>query len=164
MLYLQDSGVKTCMLLGKNSIHWYEVIEMELLATNVKNRQLIEAALLIYGTCVKNETPKIFNALAKGRIPLHVCLEKIHMNIVGFKLATILQTSKPKEIVVLTLDGSPHCIQLHFTAEQAKRVSKSNVNIKHYVVEKGKLIEISLDIVEIARHLSKVREAYCQKQ
>jgi hypothetical protein len=136
---------------------------MELLATNVKNRQLREAALLIYGTCVENEVPKIFNALAKGRIPLRVCLEKIHMNIVGFKLATILQTSKPKELVVLTLDGSPHCIQLHFTAEQTKRVSKSNINIKHYVIEKRKLIEIPPDVVEIARHLSMVQEA-CQKQ
>lgn len=137
---------------------------MELLTTNVKNRRLSEAALLIYGTCVENEAPKNFNALAKGRIPLHVCLEKIHMNIVGFKLATILQTSKPKEIVVLTLDGSPHCIQLHFTAEQAKRVSKSNVNIKHYVIERGKLVEISPDVVEIARHLSKVRRNCRRKQ
>lgn len=154
----------TDRLLGKYSTHLCEVIKMELLTTNVKDRRLSEAALLIYGTCVENEEPKIFNALAKGRISLHACLEKIHMNIVGFKLATILQTSKPKEIVVLTLDGSPHCIQLHFTVEQAKRVSKSNVNIKHYVIEKGKLIEISPDVVEIARHLSKVQEAYCKKQ
>ncbi|MEM2851267.1 MAG: 4Fe-4S ferredoxin [Candidatus Bathyarchaeia archaeon] len=137
---------------------------MELLTINVRNRQLSEAALLIHGTCVEKDAPKTFNTLAKGRIPLHVCLEKAHMNVVGFKLATILQTSKPKEIVVLTLDGSPHCIQLHFTAEQVKRVSKSNANIKHYVLEKGKLIEISRDAVEIARHLSKVQEICSQKQ
>jgi phosphoribosylanthranilate isomerase len=137
---------------------------MELLPTNVRNKRLSEAALLIYGTCVENEMPKIFNALAKGRVPLHVCLEKIHMNIVGFKLVTILQNSKPKEIVILTLDGSPHCIQLHFTAEQAKRISKSDVNIKHYVIEKGKCIEISPDVVEIARHFSKVKEACYQRR
>jgi hypothetical protein len=137
---------------------------MELLTTSVRNRRLSEAALLIYGTCVENEASKTFNLLAKGRIPLHACLEKIHMNIVGFKLATILQVSKPKEIVVLTLDGSPHCIQLHFTVEQVKRVSKSNVNIKHYVIEKGKLIEISPDVVEIARHLSKIQETCYQKR
>jgi len=131
---------------------------MELLSTNINHSKLRDSSLLVYGTCVEAEAQNIFKKLSKGRLSLHVCLEKEHMDKVGFKLAIILMTSKPREITVLTIDGSPHCLQLHFTVEQAKNITNSKVKITHYVIEHGKLIQISKDAVKTARHLSHIQK------
>ncbi len=131
---------------------------MELLSTNVKSKVLREGPLLLYGTCVEAEAPGVFRELSKGRIPLSVCLHKEHMDKVGFKIATIIMTSDPKEITVLTVDGSPHCLQLHLAVEQAKRIAKSEANVKHFVIEGGKSVEVSQDAVETARHLSQIQK------
>jgi hypothetical protein len=131
---------------------------MELLSTNVNHSKLRNSSLLVYGTCIGVEAQNIFKKLSKGRIPLKVCLEKEHMDKVGFKLATILTTSKPREITVLTIDGSPHCLQLHFTVEQAKNIANSKVKLTHYVIEHGKLIKISSEAVKMARHLSQIQK------
>ncbi len=131
---------------------------MELLSTNVKSKVLKEGPLLLYGTCIEAEAPEAFREFSKGRIPLSVCLHKEHMDKVGFKIATIIMTSDPKEITVLTVDGSPHCLQLHLAAEQAKRIAKSEVNIRHFVIEEGKLVEVSRNAVETARHLSRIQK------
>jgi len=131
---------------------------MELLSTNVNRLKLRNSSLLVYGTCVGVEAQNVFKKLSKGRVLLHVCLEEAHMDKVGFKLATILMTSKPREIIVLTIDGSPHCLQLHFTVEQAKNITNSKVKITHYVIEHGKLFQISSDTVKTARHLSKIQK------
>ena len=114
--------------------------------------------LLIYGKCVAEEYPSIFNLFAKDRVALAVCLEAEHMNMVGFKLASILCRIKLDEIVVLTVDGSPHCVQLHFMCEEVNRIFGGSLNIKHYVVEKGKAIEIPPKVVKYARYLSKIKK------
>jgi len=131
---------------------------MELLSTNVRAKFLREGRLLLYGTCVEAEAPEVFREFSKGRILLSVCLENEHMDKVGFKIATIIMTSYPKEMTVLTIDGSPHCLQLHLAAEQAKRIAKSEVNIKHFVIEGGKSVEVSQNAVETARHLSQIQK------
>lgn len=131
---------------------------MELLSTNVKSQFFREGSLLLYGTCVKAEAPGVFREFSKGRTPLSVCLEMEHMDKVGFKIATIFMTSDPKEMTVLTMDGSPHCLQLHLAAEQAKRIAKSEVNLRHFVIEKGESVEVSQDAVETARHLSRIQK------
>jgi hypothetical protein len=137
---------------------------MELLTTNVKHKRLQGSSLLIHGTCVDVEAPQIFREFSKRRIPLHVCLEKEHMNMVGFKLATILKTSKPKDIMVLTTDGSPHCLQLHFAVEQAKNIAGSDVKVAHYTIAHGKPFQISPEAVKTARHLSQIEKLLSKRK
>lgn len=137
---------------------------MELLTTNVKHERLSGSSLLIHGTCVDVEAPKIFREFSKGRIPLHACLEKDHMNLVGFKLATILKTSKPKDIQVLTMDGSPHCLQLHLAVEQAKTIARSDVKVTHYVVAHGESFQISPEAVRTARYLSQIEKLLSKRK
>lgn len=129
---------------------------MELLTTHVKHKRLNGGSLLIHGTCVNVEAPQIVKEFSKRRVPLQVCLEKEHMDMVGFKLTTILKASKPKDLIVLTIDGSPHCLQLHFAVEQAKDIARSAVKVAHYAIEHGKLFEISSKAVKAARHLSQI--------
>ncbi|RLE77245.1 MAG: 4Fe-4S ferredoxin [Thermoprotei archaeon] len=114
--------------------------------------------LLIYGTCVRDEYPHIFQDFSKGRTPLAVCLEKEHINMVGFKLAGLLTRLNVKEVVILTVDGSPHCVQLHFAIEEVEKILGRHINRKHYVIEDGKPIEISKTSVKKARYLSFVEK------
>lgn len=129
------------------------VIKMNLLSTNVKSPSLKGASLLIHGTCLKSENKRVFDELSQGRVPLEACLEETHMNIVGFKIATILRVSPPAEIVVLTMNGSPHCVQLHFVVEQAIQLTNSALKTRHLVVEKDTVHEVTPETVRLARHL-----------
>jgi hypothetical protein len=59
-------------------------------------------------------------------------------------------------VAALTIDGSPHCIQLHFLIEDIKRHFTPEVETDHYVVEKGNVHQVSAAAVKRARHLSKI--------
>mgnify|MGYP000294711917 CR=1 FL=1 len=114
--------------------------------------------VLIYGTCVRHEHPKIYESISQNRVPLAVCLEREHFNIVALKVASMLARVKLEELVVLTVDGSPHCVQLHMAIEEALKVTKSNIPVKHLVIENGEVIEIPPHCVKIARYLSKIKK------
>lgn len=113
--------------------------------------------ILIYGTCLRDEHPEILEKFSTDRVPLAVCLEEEHMNMVGFKLATMMKTCEPNEIVVLTVDGSPHCVQLHMMVEECLKLVPG-VTVKHYVVHKGDVIEVSSKVIKTSRYLSKVKK------
>lgn len=119
---------------------------MELLCTNVGSKifkQVSDSKILLYGTCVQQEYPEIFSEFSKNKICLAVCLEQFHANNAVEKLASILRynSDKIKELTVLTIDGSPHCIQLHFAAEDAKRITGSNVDINILSLKREKCLK-----------------------
>jgi len=129
----------------------------DLLDYNAAGRELRRnRRLLVYGTCVRDEHPGIFEEWSSGRVPLAACLEKTHFNMVALKLASILARVELEELVVLTVDGSPHCVQLHHAVEEAVRVTGSGVRVRHVVVEGGEAVEIPASTVKTARYLSKV--------
>jgi len=129
-----------------------------LLSTNVGSRRLRRCKrLLLVGSCVLQEHHKILEEYAEGRVCLHVCLETFHMNMAETKLACIIKMHHPEELVVLTVDGSPHCLQLHVLAEDMRRYFNLEVGIKHVVIEKGKTHVVSREAVKTARHLHKVQ-------
>ena len=127
----------------------------EFMTVNVCSKRFREKRkLLLYGECVRDEYPEIYQRYAAGRVSLAICMEKEHMNMVGFKLAGLLARIDLEEIVVLTVDGSPHCIQLHFTIEEVEKILGKNLNRKHYVIENGRAVSISKKTVKKARYLS----------
>jgi len=132
--------------------------KLRLMAVSVTSPHLKGKDLLIYSSCLPIEYPKIFEEKAKGKTPLSICMSEEHLDKVGFKIATIITHANPSSITILTMDGSPHCTQLHAIAEQAKRITQSNIKIVHLVVEKGSLIETSNQAVYMSRHLSKIEE------
>jgi hypothetical protein len=91
-----------------------------------------------------------------GYAVLIVCLEETHANQAGFKIASIVRYSQIERMTALTIDGSPHCVQLHFLIEDIKRHFTPEVETDHYVVEKGIVHQISAASVKRARHLSKL--------
>lgn len=130
----------------------------ELIKTKIYSKHLGNK-LLIFGSCIEQEYPEVLEKLSKDYIPLSVCLEESHMNTVIGKMLSIVNVNDLEEVMMLSQDGSPHCIGLHFVLETIKKMAKSNnFKTRYCVLEHGKLIEVSPEDVKIARHLSKVKE------
>lgn len=127
---------------------------MSLLSTSVTSRMLRGVDLLVYGRCIEVEFPEILRNFSRNRFPLSVCMEQVHMDIVGFKLLSIIRLSRIKGLTILTPDGSPHCIQLHYIGEHIRKIIGEKLLIRHFVVEKGKVFEIPVKVVRLSRHLS----------
>src|SRR3989338_5816276 len=127
---------------------------MELLSIDMGSKNFSNARILLYGKCLPQQFERFLHKLSKGRILLAACLQEHHMDNLGFKLATLLTYQTIKDIAVLTIDGSPHCLQLHLLAEQAKTITRKDLPIRHFVIEEGKLFEVTSETVKKARHLS----------
>lgn len=126
--------------------------------TNVASRFLREQRrLLVYGACVRDEYPQIFEKFSGERVPLAVCLEAEHFNVVALKLASMMARVELEEVVVLTVDGSPHCVGLHHAVEEALKVTRGRAKVRHVVIEEGDVIEVSEQAVKTARYLSRVQ-------
>jgi len=115
----------------------------------------ISQRILVYSACIDEEYPEILDKF-KDRTKLSICLEEHHINKVAKKLMAIIHKRKVKDVTILTMDGSPHCVQLHFALEEIENYF--DIEIKHYVIEKGELIEVSKESVRSARHLSEVEK------
>ncbi|MGQ9723579.1 MAG: hypothetical protein ACUVXA_19940 [Candidatus Jordarchaeum sp.] len=130
---------------------------MRLLETNVGSRSVRGKDLLIYSVCIKNEYPDILMEFTNGKTALWACLELEHLNMLVYKIATMLRLSDPpKSIHVLTVDGSPHCVQLHYAVEEAKKISGSKIEVRHFVLSKGVVKEVSPLRVRKSRYLGKL--------
>ncbi len=131
---------------------------MKLRETWVKAPFLKDAALLIVGECVKAVQKTVYEEFAEGRKVLTSCPEAENAESVAAKLASIMKCSVPREIVILTMDGSPHCFALHAALNNAIFVTGSNIPCKHVVIVAGKAVAISPETITVARYLHLVQE------
>lgn len=131
-----------------------------LMRTNVGDKKLRDKGhLLLIGSCLMERFPEIVEEYAKSREEktiLHICLEETHMNMAGFKIASMVSYAGIGAISVLTIEGSPHCVQLHYLAEDIKRHFIQKLKTNHFVIEKGEVLEVSPESVKRSRHLSKI--------
>ncbi|NVM01765.1 MAG: 4Fe-4S ferredoxin [Candidatus Helarchaeota archaeon] len=132
-----------------------------LLETNLGDNELREKRrILLTGTCLIRRYPDILkDFLKKFNSPAqqHICLETHHMDQVGYKLTLMIRYSSIEELTILTIDGSPHCLQLHYLAEDQCKFYP-DLKINHFVIEKGTVHEIESKAVKISRHLHKVQK------
>lgn len=135
---------------------------LHLMRINVGDSRIREKGrLLLVGSCMMSRYPEIVEEYVNrkdGYAILQVCLEETHVNQAGFKIGSIVRYSDLDEIVALTVDGSPHCVQLHFVIEDIKRHFTPDVETDHYVVERGTVHQITPKAVKRARHLSKIQK------
>lgn len=134
-------------------LEYRKLISYNAAGSELRNKKKI----LIYGTCVRDEHSEIYAKFEKNRIPLAVCLEEEHFNMIALKLASIVARIDLEEIIILTVDGSPHCVQLHHVAEEVAKIVGKQVNFKHFVIENKKVIEIDSKTIKTARYLSKIK-------
>jgi len=131
---------------------------VKLLETWVKAPFLRDASLLVVGECVQAVSYDVYKKFEEGRVVLTSCPEAENAGSVMGKLAAIITCSNPKEVTVLTMEGSPHCFMLHAALNQAVFITGSNVSSKHFVVVDGKAAEISPESVRLGRHLHLVQK------
>ena len=127
-----------------------------LLSTNIYDKDLEDRILLI-GSCLKKIHPEIVDEFAQkynGHV-FDICLEETHYNKLMSKLFDILALGKTSEVGILTVDGSPHCVQMHYTAKYIKRGFKHNIEFRHFVITKiGKVIEVDPEKVDQSKNFA----------
>jgi len=120
----------------------------------VKSPVLKGADLLIASACLPSVNKELFQEISEGKVVLLACPEEespIHYG----KIATIIRSSQPRTVAVVTIDGSPHCFTLHASLNLAEYLLGTRLSKKHYVVVDGrKLVEITSNAVRLARYLS----------
>ncbi len=127
---------------------------MDLMSTNAKGKNVRGKKLLLYGSCL-DESPEYLEKF-KDYTKLAFCPEREHINMAFYKLMAMLSVAE--ELVVITTDGSPHCVQMHYIAEEILRYSAKKFPLRHFVVNNGKIIEVSSEDVKISRYLSKIKK------
>jgi len=124
----------------------------------VKTPILKGADIVIASACLPYVNYKLFSEISKGKVVLLACPERENPTHYG-KIASIIRSSKPKSITVVTVDGSPHCFTLHASVNEAEYILGEKVERKHYVVVNGREIrEITPNTIRVARYLHLVNE------
>jgi hypothetical protein len=130
------------------------VLSLKLMETWVKASFLQGAPILIIGECIQSAFPKLWHEFTKKRITLTSCPQAEGFSGLTDKLATLIKCSSPKEMTILTVDGSPHCNMLHASANGASFLTETDIPTKHLVIAKeGDVREISSETVRLSRYL-----------
>lgn len=129
--------------------------EQNLLETRVSSKK-VGRRVLVYSSCISSEYPDILVKF-QGYTKLKACLTSQSFEKIAWKLLTLARVRKLREIAALTMDGSPHCLQLHFALEDIRKVYP-RLRVVHYVLEKGVLYEVSDKAVKAARHLKEIED------
>lgn len=120
--------------------------------------EIFEDKFLVVGSCVKDLYPEISEKFKNewGNV-VDFCLENNHYNQLMAKLFDILSLGKTKKVGFLTVDGSPHCVQMHFSSKYLLRGLKNKVEFQHFVIDKnGKVLEINLETIDKSKNLAKI--------
>nr|WP_157864712.1 4Fe-4S ferredoxin [Thermogladius calderae] len=127
-------------------------------STWVKAPHLEGGEILVASACLPVVNPELFEKLSKNRAVLLACPERESAAYYG-KLASMIRSTKPRKLVVVTIDGSPHCFALQASVNEAEYILGEKVDREHYVVVDGReLKKISPNAVRVARYLSIVNE------
>lgn len=117
-------------------------------------------SVIIYGCDIHEVAPHHLYRLVHGidgkKSLYYFCAEKSHIHELAQKLPTILRLGRVNSVHILTKDGSPHDVQMHTLTEEVAENMNFMGNVCHYVVEKGRMYEISRRAVRKSRHLSEI--------
>ena len=127
----------------------------DLLKTNVYD---VSDNIVIVGSCLSRMQPEAFKKIKSISEDMYeLCLESTHLNMVITKIIGMLSRVNIKKITFVTVDKSPHCIQVHYIENEIqKAVDLSNIEIVHYVCVNNELIEISKDTISKSKSLARL--------
>ncbi len=127
-----------------------------LMETNIYD---VDEVLIVAGSCLKFMQPKAFSEIEKISSNIYsVCLEETHVNMVITKVGGILRTGKVKKIVFVSVDKSPHCIQMHYIQDELKKMMNNleNIIVENYVAVDNRIELISPEVISLSKNLSKL--------
>lgn len=129
----------------------------ELLKTNIYD---VDETIIIVGSCLNRMQLKAFELLEKMSQNIYeICLEETHINMAITKIGGMIRTGKIKNIIFASVDKSPHCVQLHYIANELEKMMNLDlVSIRNFVVVDNNLIEIDKNVISLSKNLSKIAE------
>lgn len=124
----------------------------------------VQGTVVLYGYDIHQIAPHHLHRLVEGiesrANVYYFCAERSHIHELAQKLPTILRLGDVDNLHILTKDGSPHDIQMHTLTQEVAENMNFRGNVQHYVVEKGKMYEVSRKAVRRSRHLSEIDESF----
>ena len=116
--------------------------------------------IIVMGSCLPFMDQLAYNKLLKISSNIYdLCLEQTHINMAITKVGSMLRTGKIKRIIFVTLDRSPHCIQVHYIQDELRKMMDlKNIEIINYIADNGELIEISREAISLSKDLSKLEK------
>jgi len=124
---------------------------METNVSRAKNKKL-----LIASSCLVEDMPSLFEKYGEEFFGLKVCMEAECFNMVAYKVLSFIKYSNVDEVHIVTVEGSPHCIQLHHMLDDIKK-NFANVKTRHFVATRGELVEIPYEVVKVSRYLARLK-------
>ena len=62
-----------------------------------------------------------------------------------------------KEIKFVTIDKSPHCVQLHYVVKELKNIMDlEKIHIENYVATEEGLIWVPIEVIGLSKNLGKL--------
>ena len=118
----------------------------------------LKGKVVICGSCIPNIHKRAFERLKRiSRNIFFVCLEETHMNMAAHKIVSALRTGNISELIFVTVDKSPHCIQLHYIRNEIEKIfSTKNFLLKNYVIVDEHLEEINKETISLSKNLYKL--------
>jgi len=93
--------------------------------------------VLIASACLPLVNPELFKKLSENRVVLLACPERESAAYYG-KIASMVRSTRPRRIIVATIDGSPHCFTLQASVNEAEYILGEKLEREHYVVVDGR--------------------------
>ena len=128
-----------------------------ILEKNVYDK-VFKPKFLIAGTCIKDLYPDVFEKFkASWKNVCSFCFEESHYNQLFAKLTNIIAIGNTKRIGFLTVDQSPHCVQMHYMSKYLKRALKKKGLFEHYVIAKGgKVYKVSMRDIDNSKEFARI--------
>ena len=127
----------------------------DLMKTNIYD---CSEEIVIVGSCLKSMQPKAFKAIESWNEPIYdLCLEQTHLNMAITKVLGMIRTGKVKKLSFISVDRSPHCIQLHYIQDEIRKLG-INIDIDNYVCSGDNLVKIDKEIITLSKNLTKLNE------
>jgi phosphoribosylcarboxyaminoimidazole (NCAIR) mutase len=126
----------------------------------------VRGHLLLYAVEVATLFPhlliQVASTLSSPRRLHSFCCESSHVHELAQKLPVMLRLGGVADVTVLTKDGSPHDVQMHTIVQEVIDNVEYRGNVRHIVIEKGRLKRISQEAVKASRHLHTIEELISQ--
>ena len=125
----------------------------------------VDRKMIIIGSCLENMFPNIYQKLEQESTNIYeVCLEETHLNMLITKIAEMLARNDIEEIKFVTIDKSPHCVQLHYVVKELENIMDlKKIHIENYVATSEGLIEVPLKVIGLSKNLAKLSEMIKEK-
>ena len=128
----------------------------DLMKTNVGAAKNCERVVLV-ATCLLDNRREIIEKMIKETdFIAYACPETFHPAMIEYRILCLLRYSNINKLCVISVEGSPYCVTLHFVTDEIKRKFIPDLCIEHYTVEKRKVYSIPPKAIKLARHLAKI--------